>query len=113
MLIGSVENLLQEVTVRGKSDTGSIGHVGGQVEDGISVVMLAHLHKVLGASVGKEIDPFLGVKDGCCEILNEIIVHHIRAVGVEMVLPGLVRCSRSIVERPPIPFCVRFWKVSV
>jgi hypothetical protein len=66
--------------------------------------MLTHLYEVLCTSIGKEIDPFLRVKDGSCEVLNEVIVHHIWAIGVKVVFPGLVFGIGPLVEVPPIPF---------
>lgn len=108
MFVGSIENLLQKVAVRRKSDTRSVRNVSRQVKNSISVVMLAHLHKILCTGIGEEVDPFLGVKDRGCEVLDEVIVHHIWSVGVEVVLPGLISCIWSLVEIPPIPFGVRF-----
>jgi hypothetical protein len=68
--------------------------------------MLAHLHEVLRASISEQVNPFLRIKDRRCEILDEVIVHHVRTVGVKMVLPRLVGRVGSLVEIPPIPLGV-------
>jgi hypothetical protein len=106
IFIGSIENLLEQIAMRRESYTRPVRHICRQVEDGISVVMFGNLHKVLRTSIRKEINPFFWVEDGRCEILDEVVVHHVRTVGVKMVLPGLVLCSRSLIEVPPVPLGV-------
>jgi hypothetical protein len=111
IFVGGIEYLLEQIAVGRKSYTRSVGNVCRQIKDCISVMMLGNLHEVLCTSIRKEVNPFFGIEDGCCEVLNEVIVNHIWAVSVEMVLPGLIRFSRATVESPPVPFSVCFCDV--
>lgn len=90
MLICSIEDFLEQVSVRWEGYARPIRDVRRQVEDGIAIMVFRDLHEVLRTSICKKVHPFLGVKYRGCEILDEIIVYHVRSVGVEMVLPGLV-----------------------
>jgi hypothetical protein len=108
VFVGGIEDLLEQIAMRRKSYTRSVGNVCRQVKDCISVVMLGNLHKVLCTSIREEVNPFFGIEDGCCEVLDEVVVHYIWTVGVEMVLPGLVGFSRATVKSPPVPFSVSF-----
>ena len=90
ILISSIEYLLKQITVRHKSHACPVGDGSRQVEQSVTVVMFRDLHKVLCTSIREEIDPFFRIENRGCEILDEIVVDHVRSVGVEVVLPGMV-----------------------
>lgn len=82
VLVSSIEELLQQITVRRQSHAGPVRNICRQVEDGVSIVVLGDLHKVLRTGICKQVDPFLGVINRGGEVLDEIIVNHIRTIGL-------------------------------
>jgi len=113
VLIGSIEDLLKQIAVRCKSHTRPVGYIRRQIKQSVAIMMLRDLHKVLRASVCEKVDPFFRIEDGSCEVLYEIVVDYVWAVGLEVVLPGLILFPWSLVLAPPVPLGVGFWmKVS-
>jgi hypothetical protein len=70
--------------------------------------MFGYLNEIIGASVGKEIDPFLWVEGRSSEVLDEVIVDMVWAVGCEVVLVCFFWGVGAEVFIPPVPFCVAF-----
>ena len=70
--------------------------------------MFGYLNEIIGASVGKEIDPFLWVEGRSSEVLDEVIVNVVRAIGCEVILIRFFWSIGTEVFIPPVPFCVAF-----
>jgi hypothetical protein len=70
--------------------------------------MFSYLYEIVGASVGEEIHPFLWVKCGSGEVLDEVVVDMVWAVGCEVVLVCFFWGVGTEVFIPPVPFCVAF-----
>ena len=90
MGLGGGEEFLQEVPVGREADGGALGDGGGEVEEGVAVVVLGDLDEVLGAGVGEEVDPVFWREGGGGEVLDEGVVGVVWAVGGKVVLVGLV-----------------------
>lgn len=85
---------------------GSLGDLLWKIEDGISVVMLAHLDEVIRSGVGKQIDPFLRIERIGGKVLEEVIVNDVRTIVLQVELIRAISGIGPIVQVPPIPMPV-------
>ena len=108
ILIGSIEDLLKQIAVRRKSHTRPVGDICRQIEQSVAIMMLRDLHKILRTGVCEKVNPFFRIEDRGCEVLDEIVVDYVRAVGVEVVFVGLVGFVWALILAPPVPFGVGF-----
>ncbi len=88
---------LKQIAVRKLLDGRPLGHILGQIENRHAVVMLADLDEVIGTCSIKQIHPLFGVECVGCEILNEVVVNHVRSVRLQMMLIRMDRVVWSLV----------------
>ena len=71
-------------------------------------MMFSYLDEIIGASIREEIHPFLWVEGGSSEVLDEVIVDVVGAIGCEVILIRFFWSIGTEVFIPPVPFCVAF-----
>jgi hypothetical protein len=71
-------------------------------------MMFGYLYEIIGASVGEEINPLFWVESGSCEVLDEVVIDVVWAVGCEIILVRFFWSVGTEVFIPPVPFCVAF-----
>lgn len=60
----------------------SVRDVGWQIEDCIAVVVFRDLDKILCTSIREQVHPFFGLEHRSREVLDEVVVHDVFAIGL-------------------------------
>ncbi|TKW49467.1 hypothetical protein CTA1_456 [Colletotrichum tanaceti] len=103
---GGVEELAEQVPLGAVVDGGAVRGRPG-VEEGEAVVVLGRDDEVLGAGVGEQVDPRLGVEPRGVEVREGVVVRPVGAVGREPVAVKVGAVALRVVGRvPPVPLGV-------